>query len=792
MNRPESLARASTAARRATGFAPWRALAGLLAAALLVSACAGGNKYAKPGCIATHEDGCLPVEAFEEKSTALAEEFRTDSVFSTQWGLAAINAHEAYGRLALVEGDDVEPGAGQTIGVLDTGIDPEHLLLRGAKITEEFLEGAEDEIGDERSHGTAVASVIAARRFPGLDLLPHGVAWGADLAVFAIPLGTAPEYFNPIAVEVLATVDVEDAALYRHLFAWEDDRGRLDFLNLSLGYSSLVDIYSEDDLRSNYGEAIDVLAQGDAAEKTILVWAAGNAHGRKCTRDAFWCIEGTDEVRRVDAASPGISAGLPVYFEEMRGHSLAVVAVSGDGGIARFSNRCGSAAQWCLAAPGVRLLNAYFGPANDGTPGERWIGLSSGTSFAAPMVTGGLAVMKHYFRNQLSNTDLASRLLETADRTGIYADATVYGRGLMDLGAATSPVGTTEIALSATVDGGGAPLASTGLASGGAIGDGLAGSFAGQEIAAFDSLGAPFWFDLGDFASVRDEDPMSARLRDFMAPTGARPGLGARPVRSLREEHGAWVPGEAQGAGLQLGLMDTPAGAAGGHLGLAEHALSLSLAGPGGLVASAFSTEGTDSASPASGALLSWRAGETPFALRAGWLGEREALLGTSARGAFGALSADAAFAGIDAEAGAGGWRLYGGAELGMVTAEQSGGLIADLTPLTTSAFAFRAARPLGTGRGLSLSVSQPLRVESGRATLSVPTGRTKGGGVVHRPVRADLAPTGRQIDVTARWHRRWKEAGELRLGAVWTRDPGHRAAADPSLALLAGWRQAF
>ncbi|MCY4451558.1 MAG: S8 family serine peptidase [Immundisolibacterales bacterium] len=784
---------ATLVAIRAAFHGPAGTLAGMLAAALLLSACAGGSKYASPDCIATHEEGCLSAEEFEEKSTALAENLRNESALSSQWPFATmINAYEAYGRLALVEGGDVEPGAGQTIGVLDTGIDPEHLLLRGAKITEEFLEDAEDEIGDEYSHGTAVAGVIAARRVPGLDLLPHGVAWGADLAVFAIPLGTAPEYFNPVTVEALATVDSADADLYRHIFEWEDDRGRLDFLNLSLGYSSLVDIYPEAELRSSYGETIGVLAQGDVDEKTILVWAAGNAHGRKCTQDEAWCVERTDGEGTVDASSPGITAGLPVYFEEMRGHSLAVVAIGLDGSIANFSNRCGSAAKWCLAAPGARVLTAYFGPANDGTPGERWLGRFSGTSFAAPMVTGGLAVLKHYFRDQLPNTDLAVRLLETADRTGIYADAVVYGQGLMDLGTATSPVGTTEIALSGTVEGGGTPLSSTGLTSGGALGDGFSHSFAGHEVAAFDSLGAPFWFDLGDFASERTVPSTASPLRNFMAPTPGLDGLGARPVLSLRHEHGTWVPANEYRGGLQLGLLDTPAGATGGHLGLAEHALTLSLGGPGGLLATAFSTEGTDGVPPATGGLLSWRARGTPFALRAGWLGEREALLGTTAQGAFGGLSADAVFAGIDAEAGIGGWRLFGGAELGTVTAEQSVGLIADLTPLTTSAFALRATRPLGTDRGFSLSVAQPLRVESGEATLSVPAGRTKGGEVLRHPVSADLAPTGRQIDVAARWHRRWKDAGELRLGAVWTHEPGHRAAADPSLALLAGWRQAF
>ena len=150
------------AAVRTAIHGPPGAVAALLAAALLVSACAGGNKYAvEPPCIDTHEEGCLPIEEYEERTTALAENYRTRGNFPAQWGLAAINAHEAYARLALAEGEDVEPGAGQTIGVIDTGIDEAHPLFYGKTVTEVFLEGASDEIGAEYSHGTAVASIIA-------------------------------------------------------------------------------------------------------------------------------------------------------------------------------------------------------------------------------------------------------------------------------------------------------------------------------------------------------------------------------------------------------------------------------------------------------------------------------------------------------------------------------------------------------------------------------------------------------------------------------------------------------
>lgn len=805
-------------ALRAAIHAPARTLAGLMAASVLVSACGGGGPSGGPTCIATHEEGCLLPAQFEEKAAALAGEIQRRPDFSQQWGLAAIKADKAYAHLALIEGDDVRPGEGQTIGIIDSGIDQTHPVFEGTTITEELLQGASEETGDEFSHGTAVASVIAAPRPPvPYPNVTHGVAWGADLAVFAISLGTDPEpgHFNPVSLADLKSEDAESAAEFRHVLAWESAGGRLDFLNLSFEYPGLIDYYPEAALRASHGETIDVLAQADAGEKTILVWGAGNAHGANCTRSEAWCVQreaeaalcataGTSDAvtvtgdacpGEVNAHTVGILAGLPVHIEEMRGHSLAVVATSEDGTIADFSNRCGSAAEWCLAAPGENILAAYSGPvpaSPDGSAEVHRMARVDGTSFAAPMVTGGLAVMKHFFRDQLSNTALAARLLATADSSGRYADAAVYGHGLMDLGAATSPVGTSRLSLAGTVEGESAPLAATGLVAGGALGDGLAHSLAGREIAAFDALGAPFWFDLGDFASVRDDDSLSTRLRDFMAPTIGLPGLGARPIVSLRPEYGSWMAQNEDPAGLQLGLLDATVGAGGGHLGLAEHALTLSLEGPGGLTAAAFSTEGTDGVSPASGALLSWSAEDTPFALRAGWLAEREEMLRTSGQGAFAGLSADAVFIGVDAQTHLGGWKLFGGAEFGTVSADRDDGLIADISPLTTSAFAFHATRTLGDGRGLRLSISQPLRVESGQATLSVPAGRTKEGDVLRRPVNADLSPTGRQIDVAARWHRRWTGGGELRLGAVWTREPGHRSAADPSLTLLAGWRQTF
>ena len=126
-------------------------------------------------------------------------------------------------------------------------------------------------------------------------------------------------------------------------------------------------------------------------------------------------------------------------------------------------------------------------------------------------------------------------------------------------------------------------------------------------------------------------------------------------------------------------------------------------------------------------------------------IAERETMLGSTAAGAFGWISANSAFAGIEGHARIGSWRLGAGAELGTVRSAVRGGILAGVSPLTTSAFTLRAEKKLADEDSLLFSISQSLRVEAGRARLSVPVGRTKDGQVLRSSVSADLEPTGRQ-----------------------------------------------
>ena len=200
----------------------------------------------------------------------------------------------------LLEGPGAAPGEGITIGIFDTGIDVEHPMFEGKYVYEEFLLGAEDELGDDYSHGTAVASVAAGGK-TGDPNAPLGVAWGADLAVWAIPLGSGDGVYRPVTLEQLAAADESTADEFRHIINWRDGDRQLDILNMSFGYPGLISQYTEEDLRANFSRAIAALAQEGREDKTILVWSAGNSNGDRCGFGTPDCVDG-----RLDAVSASV------------------------------------------------------------------------------------------------------------------------------------------------------------------------------------------------------------------------------------------------------------------------------------------------------------------------------------------------------------------------------------------------------------------------------------------------------------------------------------------------------
>ncbi|MDE0208932.1 MAG: hypothetical protein OXJ64_03515, partial [Boseongicola sp.] len=130
-------------------------------------------------------------------------------------------------------------------------------------------------------------------------------------------------------------------------------------------------------------------------------------------------------------------------------------------------------------------------------------------------------------------------------------------------------------------------------------------------------------------------------------------------------------------------------------------------------------------------------------------------------------------------------------AEAGSVSSGAREGLLDGISVISTSAFSLHADRSTRRGGAFRVSLSQPLRTESGRAELDLPVGRTKSGEVVRDAVALGLEPSGRQLDLELHWQQPLGR-GTLHLGAVLSREPGHRGDEDPDLTVLSGWTRTF
>jgi len=183
----------------------------------------------------------------------------------------------------------------------------------------------------------------------------------------------------------------------------------------------------------------DYLASyADEAEDhdTIFVWSAGNDRWHR-GNDRIISFTDTDYEDPVWGKPPyGESIPLadalaPVLSPKLRNKWLAVAAYDKDrisrNLLAEYSNGCGEAMMWCLAAPGELTVPVYGrrGPAYEE---------HQGTSFAAPMVSGALALLKSA-APMLSMTVIHGILLRSATDVGETGVDDVFGWGLLNVSA---------------------------------------------------------------------------------------------------------------------------------------------------------------------------------------------------------------------------------------------------------------------------------------------------------------------------------------------------------------------
>ena len=259
-------------------------------------------------------------------------------------------------------------GTGVVVAVIDSGVDAVAPQLSGAVVKGADLLGGGDGREDCKAHGTAVASIIAARPLagaglrglaPGVTILPVRVSERTDPSAPAAGTGGVAELVAGIRS---ATVHQPKPAV----------------INLSI--STTTDNPS---LRSAIADAL--------AADIVVVAAAGNEHDH------------------------GDPTPYPAAYD----------GVVGVGAIAPDSTRVASSQVGSyvdIVAPGTAVVGALP------TGGY---GVYEGTSFATPFVAATAALIRSRWPN-LHQADVVRRLLATTDPAPGGHPSPEYGYGILD------------------------------------------------------------------------------------------------------------------------------------------------------------------------------------------------------------------------------------------------------------------------------------------------------------------------------------------------------------------------
>ena len=753
--------------------------------------------------------------------------------YQAQWGLDAVNASAAYARGAT--------GSGITIGITDSGLDSTHSEISITRLSSDSDLSYSDYTPNTRQqrHGTMVASVAAGVQEKSDASPMHGVAFDANVTFIAIQLAEPDDTYEPVD---LGTDDgagnvsnAEDFTgidnFFNQLFGIYN-RYDVDIINNSYGFSGNIIDYSEAQVRNAFPKTIAEMSQIGTpdSQKKIYVWAAGNAGG--------YADQG------VDFSSPELLAGMAHFIPEIQGHSLAVASVDENGSISSFSNRCGIAQDYCISAPGADITVAY--PTSSSDTGiypqnqtdedysnciqdNSCFAVANGTSFAAPFVSGGLAVIAGYFEGQLGSTEIIDRLFITANKTGIYSDKSIYGQGLMDLGAATAPVGQVSAMLTENLSGAMVPALFTGIQlTSPSFGDAVSNGVANQTVIFFDELDAPFRGTVENLTSdyrhqivnldgyehmyqsapqIIDSQDNVLEMSNYKNQNLSYGLVNSMHLLEAQQDsnqfftyfnkgnssfvshgiNGSWALGIFQDKDLRYKsqlrsqfsnpwLNFSAGGTSFGSVHKFQHNLDVAfLVSSGRNRFQANEVFGESNSSTV--AMIELQPKNSIPSIQFGVLKENDANLGLSGSGAFNGNSGQmTSFVGISDSVSLFGGKFFSSLYIGNSPGTSNNeGMINSITDIQSSAFGmgFLKQSIFNSGDELLLSIDQPMRTESGEMNLRVPVYRTKERSVLFNSFGFTLRPSGREIHSKARYMSSYKNIG-LSLTLGYKSDPYH------------------
>jgi len=373
-------------------------------------------------------------------------------------------------------------GEGAIVAIADTGYDTDHSDLNGQIIHTKDYYG--NGIQDNHGHGShVVGSIVAKKNNSGM----HGVAYNAKAIVIKIADGRA--------------VSLDDAA---NGFSWAADKGAI-VGNLSAN--------------SNYDSGFrdTIVALSDNTYKTTSAhhnYSEGLYYGRM-TSDVWKLSTDKGMVLVNSAGNQGLDiSAMPGWFATetdadgnlvLGGKVLIVGSYNfNTNTIDGFSNKAGHLCRLVVddACTDQYKTSDFYVMAPGwtySTNNEGGYSNMTGTSMAAPLVTGQIAIL-HQMWPHMKGENLVKLVTTTANKNITGYNVNIHGQGIVDFDEATKPQGVVGIPVTGRVDGSTSSISNTHVSTG-------SSSFAtlsNLKIMVIDDFDRDYYMNVGNSLTVKD------------------------------------------------------------------------------------------------------------------------------------------------------------------------------------------------------------------------------------------------------------------------------------------------
>lgn len=411
-----------------------RKLLSVLLCCTALAACGGGGNIQEN--LAAANGGDSPPPAADP-----SDDFETGE-YLANWGLGAVNPIPAW--------EAGITGQGVVVAVIDSGIDDAHADLDGN------IHPDSNYTGDIGGQGTFIAGIIASEKEGNGT---HGIAFESQILAIQ-SASTNAGIASAIDYAVAHEADVINISI---------DGGAPDATILTAlqnaAQAGIIVIFNAGDADFSYDASVSLPPSAPTPKLLAMVATEALANGQ------FLIVGTMDKDREAHYddfdRDPDNAPADPDW------HDVSGTNIAGEIG-----------AEYYVLAPGQEIFSTRAG-------GSDLYEFRGGSAYAAPVVAAAVALLKQSFPS-LTADEIVTILTKTADDVVSYSGIDgsnnlpgadeINGHGIINIGAALSPIGTNSLAIKTQSGWIKTDLEDAGLVSGGVFGDGVGNGFASGAI----------------------------------------------------------------------------------------------------------------------------------------------------------------------------------------------------------------------------------------------------------------------------------------------------------------------